>query len=122
MKRDKVIHGSEVVAVSLVRLSDCIHQKTFNNEANLETNPFRCAIARVKPGANTAAATPYGRLTAKTSPEQCHKADKSPGFATLSHLLDAVFAAIALTVGFLFPGGPLLAFNGIFVIYLLPPS
>jgi hypothetical protein len=42
----------------------------------------------------------------KSSPEQCHKADKSPGFATLSHLRDVVFSAIALVVGFLFPGGP----------------
>lgn len=66
MKRDKVIHGSEVVAVSLVRLSDCVHQNTtFNNEANPDTNPFRCAIASVKPGANTAAATPDRGLAAK---------------------------------------------------------
>ena len=95
MKSDNVIHGPEVVAVSLVRLSNCIKQDmTINNDANLQTNTFRCTIACFKLSAKTSAAIPHRRLNAKTSPKRCHKADKSLSFVTLSHLLNIVFAVI----------------------------
>ena len=95
MKSDYVIHGLEVFAVSLVRLSNCIKQnKTFNNDANLQTNTFRCTIACFKLIANACAAIPHRRLNTKASHKQCHKADKSLSFVTLSHLLDVAFAVI----------------------------
>jgi hypothetical protein len=95
MKSDNVIHGSEVDAVSLVRLSICIKQNTtFNNDANLQTNTFRCTFACFKLSANASAAISHRRLNAKASLKQCHKADKSLSFVTLSHLLDVVFAVI----------------------------
>jgi hypothetical protein len=92
MKSDNVIHSLDVVAVFLVRLSKCIKQnKTFNNDANLQTNTFRYTIACFKLSANASAAIPHRRLNTKASHKQCHEADKSLSFVTLSHLLDIVF-------------------------------
>jgi hypothetical protein len=95
MKSDNVIHGSEVVAVSLVWLSNCIkHNITLNNDANLQSYTFLRTIACFKLRANASAAIPHRRLKAKASLKRCHKADKSLSFVTLSQLLDVVFAVI----------------------------
>jgi len=95
MKSENVNHGSEVVAASLVRLSNCFKRNTtINNDANLQTNTFRYTIACFKLSANASAAIPHRRLNTKASPKGCHKADKSLSFVTLGHLLDVVFAII----------------------------